>query len=145
MQRSVGQALRTGAACRCFRDHLADVRSTQPPPTAWSSVEAGFLAAIAAFDDQVSAGNASEGERQNGKGDYFNDLVAIILENASAGSRKRAGVPGLIFPKHNLDVTYPATGDIVRVLVEAEDDGELPDTLAHPRPRRMGDLALLTC
>jgi hypothetical protein len=138
MQRSVGQALRTGAACRCFRDHLADVRSTQPPPTAWSSVEAGFLAAIAAFDDQVSAGNASEGERQNGKGDYFNDLVAIILENCSALElSKRAGVPGLIFPKHNLDVTYPATGDIVRVLVEAKMMGT-PRHSGSPKAKAYG-------
>jgi hypothetical protein len=95
---------------------------------------------MAAFDDHVSAGTASEGERQNGKGDYFNDLVAILLENCSGVElSKRARVPGLIFPNHNLDVTFPATGDIVRVLVEAKMMGTprhpgSPKAKPHGRP-----------
>jgi hypothetical protein len=92
-------------------------------------VQEGFLSAIEAFDDLVTTGNASEGERQNGKGDYFNDLVARVLENCSdVALSTRAGVPGLIFPRHTLDVTYPASGDIIRVMVEAKMMG----TPKHP-------------
>jgi hypothetical protein len=118
--RKPGKSLLTGAACAPLRDHLVAVRKSSPLPSSWSQVETGFLAAMAEFDASVAAGGVSEGERQNGKGDYFNDLLAIILE---AGSGKllttRGLVPGMIFPKHNLDVTYPATG-IAEVLVEAK-------------------------
>jgi hypothetical protein len=81
------------------------------------------------FDDAVIAGAASEGERQNGKGDYFNDLLAFVLEQASGTVlSKRSGVSGLIFPNHSLDVTYPAVGEIIEVLVEAKMMG----TPKHP-------------
>lgn len=79
---------------------------------------------MAAFDVEVMAGRASEGERQNGKGDYFNDLLAIVLEEASGKTLStRKLVKGLIFPNHNLDVTYPGGDDdeeIAEVLVEAK-------------------------
>lgn len=54
---------------------------------------------------------------QNGKGDFFNDLLAPLLENcARSNSYSRVGVPGLMFPKHNLDVTFPSTGGIEFIL-----------------------------
>ena len=120
MARKPGKSLLTGAACAPLRDHLTAVRATSPLPTSWSQVEKGFLAAMAEFDGRVAGGNVSEGERQNGKGDYFNDLLAIVLESASGKLLTTRGlVAGMIFPKHNLDVTYPASG-IAEVLVEAK-------------------------
>jgi len=81
------------------------------------------------FDAAVIGGMASEGERQNGKGDYFNDLVAYVLETCSGTElNRRRGVAGLIFANHNLDVTYPSTGNIIEVLVEAKMMG----TPKHP-------------
>jgi len=129
--RRQGVSLATGPACAPFRQHLAAVRDATPLPTSWHQVEDGFLAAMTGFDASVAAGGASEGERQNGKGDYFNDLLAVILE---AGSGKllttRSLVKGMIFRQHNLDVTYPPTG-IAEVLVEAKMLG----TPKHPGSR----------
>lgn len=121
MPKPPGQALRTGASCAAFRAHLAALRTQQPVPSSWMNVQQEFLRSMEGFDDLVIAGQASEGERQNGKGDYFNDLLAVVLENASGVPlNRRNGVPGLIFPNHNLDVTYPQNGTIVEVLVEAK-------------------------
>lgn len=122
MAKTVGQSLATGAACKPFRDHLAAERAMSPRPTSWAQVEAEFLKAMTLFDIEVMAGRAGEGERQNGKGDYFNDLLAIILEAASGRTLStRKLVSGLIFPNHNLDVTYPGgKDDIAEVLVEAK-------------------------
>jgi hypothetical protein len=127
--KSIGKALATGPACAPFRQHLTDIRVQVPPPTHWDAVAPQFLKAMEAFDDAVIAGAASEGERQNGKGDYFNDLLAFVLEQASGTVlSKRSGVSGLIFPNHSLDVTYPAVGEIIEVLVEAKMMG----TPKHP-------------
>ena len=35
-----------------------------------------------AFDDLVATGVADQGDIQNGKGDYFNDVLALLLERA---------------------------------------------------------------
>lgn len=129
MAKAPGKALLLGPASAPFRNHLDAVRNESPSPAAWSSVAPGFVSTMESFDALVIHGHASEGERQNGKGDYFNDLVAAILENCSGVEvSKRSGVPGLIFPNHNLDVTFPATGEIIEVLVEAKMMG----TPRHP-------------
>lgn len=121
MAKVPGSSLRAGPACVAFRSHLHHVRTSSPPAASWATVESGFLRAMEAFDDLVIAGAAREGERQNGKGDYFNDLLANILEQASGVTLdRRSGVPGLVFPNHSLDVTYPQSGQIVEVLVEAK-------------------------
>lgn len=115
-----GKALKFGPACEPFRNHLAAEHAKAKPPVSWTSVEGGFLEAMADFDSRVFDGNATDGERQNGKGDYFNDLIALLLENNSGQTLStRRGVSGLIFPNHNLDVTYPDEG-IAEVLVEAK-------------------------
>lgn len=76
-----------------------------------------------AFDAEVIAGRASEGERQNGKGDYFNELLAVVIENASGVSlNRRKGVNGLVFADYNLDVTHPAEG-VAEILIEAKSIG----------------------
>lgn len=123
-----GKALKNGEACAAFRDHLADVESASPRPTSWTQVEDGFLRAMEQFDRLVIAGQASEGERQNGKGDYFNELLALIIEASTGVSlNRRRGVNGLVFPDYNLDVTYPKSG-IAEVLLEAKTMG----TPKHP-------------
>ena len=80
------------------------------------------------FDAEVIAGRASEGERQNGKGDYFNEVIAAIVENASGVPlNRRRGVNGLVFRDYNLDVTHPAEGQ-AEILIEAKTMG----TPKHP-------------
>ena len=45
------------------------------------------------------------------KGDFFNDLLALILENcAEVSIWSRRGVPGFIMPTHSLDITHPSDG-----------------------------------
>ena len=140
MAKAVGQALATGPACAPFREHLNEIREQDPPPTHWDAVSGGFLRSMEAFDASVIAGNATEGERQNGKGDYFNDLLAYVLEQASdTVLSRRSGVAGLIFPNHSLDVTYPAVGEIIEVLVEAKTMGT-PKHPGNPKAKPEGRL-----
>lgn len=115
-----GKSFRDGEACAAFRRHLADVQAVVPPVRTWGQVEGGFLRAMEAFDSEVIAGRASEGERQNGKGDYFNELIAFVIEQASGVElNRRKGVKGLVFSDYNLDVTHPATG-VAEILIEAK-------------------------
>lgn len=140
MAKAVGQALATGPACAPFREHLNEIREQDPPPTHWDAVSDRFLRSMEAFDASVIAGNATEGERQNGKGDYFNDLLAYVLEQASdTVLSRRSGVAGLIFPNHSLDVTYPAVGEIIEVLVEAKTMGT-PKHPGNPKAKPEGRL-----
>ena len=77
----------------------------------WPEVEDDFVEAMRLFDVEVAAGRADIGDIQNGKDDFFNDLLALLLEGcAEVSLYSRGGVPGFIFPDHNLDVTYPHTG-----------------------------------
>ena len=123
-----GIAFLTGKACASFRQHLEEVKRLDPPARSWDQVEQGFLTAMESFDAEVFAGRASEGERQNGKGDYFNELLALVLENASGVPlNRRRGVKGLVFADYNLDVTYPAEG-VAEILIEAKMMG----TPKHP-------------
>ena len=70
-----------------------------------------------AFDQNVASGLADMGDLQNGKGDFFNDLLALLLENcAGVQLYSRGRVPGLIIPRHNLDVTFPRAGPIEFIL-----------------------------
>lgn len=97
-------------------------------PRTWKQIAPDFLKAMEAFDSNVANGSATMGDLQNGKGDFFNDLLALIMENyAGVDLFSRGGVPGLIFPKHKLDVTYPNTG-LAQLLVEAKMVG----TPKHP-------------
>jgi hypothetical protein len=90
-----------------------------------------------AFDENIATGVGDLGDLQNGKGDFFNDLLALILENcAGVQLYSRGGVPGLTFPKHNLDVTFPDTGAIQFVL-EAKAVGT-PKHSRSPKQRSLG-------
>jgi hypothetical protein len=123
-----GKSFKNGAACASFRDHLASITSADQGPRSWAEVESGFLRAMERFDAEVIAGRASEGERQNGKGDYFNEVIAAIVENASGVPlNRRTGVKGLVFRDYNLDVTHPSSGQ-AEILIEAKTMG----TPKHP-------------
>ena len=94
--------------------------------TSWNQVQEEFLVAMSAFDTGLPAtfdGSDLEKERQskelsaalqNGKGDWFNNVIALLLERCSGIETLyvRRRVPGLIIPEHNLDGVYP--GDETR-------------------------------
>lgn len=103
----------------------------------WNEIEEEFLRAMAGFDSNIASGAADMGDLQNGKGDFFNDLLALLLENcAGVQLFSRGGVPGLTFPKHNLDVTFPSTG-AVEFLLEAKAVGT-PKHPGSPKQKPIG-------
>jgi hypothetical protein len=101
-------------------------RLTVTRATSWNQVESDFLAAMSLFDSGLPAvleGSEEDKRRQskelsaaiqNGKGDWFNNVLADLLETCSGIERLyvRRRVPGLIIPEHNLDGVYP--GDETR-------------------------------
>ncbi len=100
----------------------------------WTDVEPDFLRAMWEFDQNFAAGLATQGDNQNGKGDFFTDLIALLLENSSGKSLcGRGAVPGLFFGKHNLDASYPPTGQ-VELLIETKAAGA-PKTRRNPRQK----------
>jgi hypothetical protein len=106
-------------------------------PKTWGEIEALFLRAMEEFDANIVSGVADMGDLQNGKGDFFNDLLALLLENcAGVTLYSRGGVPGLIFPKHNLDVTFPNTG-VVAFMLEAKAVGT-PKHPGSPKQKPIG-------
>ena len=81
---------------------------------------------------QLPERSRQPGDNQNGKGDFFTDLIALLLENATGKTLSgRGAIPGLFFPKHNLDASYPASGE-VQVLIETKAAGA-PKTGRNPR------------
>jgi hypothetical protein len=97
-------------------------------PRTWGEVEDAFVRAMEEFDANVAAGIADIGDLQNGKGDFLNDLLALLLEGCGGVQLfSRGGVRGFVFESHNLDVTYPNTG-IVRFTLEVKAVG----TPRHP-------------
>lgn len=124
--RTTSKMVATKPGCKPLKD-MYD-RAVRAGPKSWNEVEGGFLRAMEAFDDNVVSGTATMGELQNGKGDFFNDLLALLLENcAGIALYSRGDVPGLIIPRHKLDVTYPPEG-IVEFMLEAKVVG----TPKHP-------------
>lgn len=124
--RTTSQTVATKPGCVPLK--LAYENAVGSKPKTWDKVEDGFLRAMEEFDTNVANGAADMGDLQNGKGDFFNDLLALLLENcAGVTLYSRGGVPGLTFPKHNLDITYPNTG-VVEFMLEAKAVG----TPRHP-------------
>jgi hypothetical protein len=96
-----------------------------------------FIQGMEGFDRNIADGTADMGDLQNGKGDFFNDLLALILEHcAQVQLWSRGDVSGLIFPKHKLDVTYPGSGPAEFVL-EAKTVGT-PKHPGSPKERPIG-------
>lgn len=106
-------------------------------PKTWGEVEELLLRAMERFDANVAAGIADMGDLQNGKGDFFNDLLALLLENcAGVQLDSRGKVPGLMIPRHNLDVPFPAKGSIEFIL-EAKAVGT-PRHPGSPKQKAIG-------
>ncbi|HSL73886.1 MAG TPA: hypothetical protein VK853_05450 [Ilumatobacteraceae bacterium] len=92
--------------------------------TSWNQIEEAFLASMSSFDTSIAASAGATltdddksvlgADLQNGKGDFFNDLLVLLLENCSGVDllATRRIVPGLIVPRHNLDGVFPATGQV---------------------------------
>jgi hypothetical protein len=108
--------------------------AVEAKPSRWTEVEERFLAAMWEFDRNFATGIADQGDNQNGKGDFFTDLLALLLENCSGKELYgRGAVPGLIFPKHQLDTSYPAKGT-VEILIETKIAGA-PKTARNRRQK----------
>lgn len=89
----------------------------------WSQAEARYLKAMYDFDQLVANGTADQGDRQNGKGDFFNDTVSLLLERCSGKELYvRPNVPGLSFKRHDLDAAYPPLG-LVEITIETKATG----------------------
>jgi len=124
--RSTSMVVATKAGCAPLKEMYAAAAAAKP--RTWNEVEDAFVHAMEGFDQNVASGVADIGDLQNGKGDFFNDLLALLLETcAGVELFSRGGVPGLIFPNHNLDVTYPNAG-LVGFTLEAKAVG----TPRHP-------------
>jgi hypothetical protein len=103
-------------------------------PSRWTQVEDQFLSAMWSFDQSFAVGLADQGDNQNGKGDFFTDLIALLLENCSGKElHGRGAVPGLIFPNHHLDTSYPEEGT-VEVLIETKVAGA-PKSVRNPKQK----------
>jgi hypothetical protein len=86
----------------------------------WNQLRDSFVDAMSAFDSGLPTSWEGDPEAelrskqlsaalQNGKGDWFNNLIALLLERCSGVETMyvRRRVPGLIIPEHNLDGVYP--------------------------------------
>jgi hypothetical protein len=107
-------------------------RAVTAKPSRWTQIEEQFLSAMWDFDQNFAVGIANQGDNQNGKGDFFNDLMALLLDNCSGKEvGGRGAVPGLIFPNHNLDTSYPKSG-MVEILIETKIAGA-PKSIRNPQ------------
>lgn len=116
--------------------------------TSWNQVEQAFLLAMSQFDASIAASVGADmtddekselgADLQNGKGDFFNDLLVLLLKQCSGVQllTSRRPVPGLIVPVHNLDCVYPAEGDL-RFMLEAKMMGT-PKHINSPRQKESG-------
>ena len=83
------------------------------------------------FDRNFTSGLATQGDNQNGKGDFFTDLIALLLESSTGKPLfGRGAVHGLFFGQHNLDASYPPRGQ-VELLIETKVAGA-PKTGRNP-------------
>lgn len=127
-RRVTSNRVATSPGCEPLRAMYAKAKAQRP--RAWNAIEDDYLSAIEQLDRNLVSGVADMGDLQNGKGDFFNDLLALILEGcAEIPLYSRRLVPGFIFPTHNLDITYPGEAEgVARFVVEAKAVG----TPKHP-------------
>lgn len=103
--------------------------------TSWNQIEDEFLTAMSEFDSGLPLAFDGDDENkdtqrkelsaaiQNGKGDWFNNVLAYLLEQCSGIETLyvRRKVPGLIIPEHNLDGVFPGEEDReIEFLLEAK-------------------------
>ena len=143
--RKTSDVVARSPACRPLRDLYEWAESEGVG--SWEHVEDRFLAAMSEFDTTLAAtalnpeseaARSVAGDLQNGKGDFFNDLLALLLENCSGieDLYARSSVPGLIVETHNLDGVYPSTGEI-GFLLEAKMMGT-PRHALNPKQKVRG-------
>jgi len=96
MPRKTSPRVATSLGCAPLRAMYRAAEKRKP--SRWPEVEKEFLQAMWDFDQKFASGEANQGDNQNGKGDFFTDLIALLLENCSDKSLYgRGSVPGLIF------------------------------------------------
>lgn len=115
-----------------FVTALQKVESGQA--STFSAVETDFLRTMEQFDQLVKNGTAKQGDWQNGKGDFFNDVLALLLERRSGKLlHPRPKIPGLLFESHNLDAAYPKEGDVAATF-----ESKAVGNPKHPRNPKEG-------
>ncbi len=136
----------TSQRCAPFMDVYATAEAEGH--TSWNQVEQEFLLAMSQFDASIAASVGAEmtddekselgADLQNGKGDFFNDLLVLLLKQCSGVEllTSRRPVPGLIVPVHNLDCVFPADGDL-QFMLEAKMMGT-PKHINSPRQKESG-------
>jgi hypothetical protein len=107
----------------------------ESPAASWNQIEGRFLTAMTSFDSglptefdadpqiRAAQSKALSGALQNGKGDWFNNVLAQVLVECSGVPSLfvRRNVPGLIIPTHNLDGVFPGEpGTEIEFLLEAK-------------------------
>ncbi len=88
--RTTSKTVATKPGCAPLK--AAYERAVRFGPNTWSQVEGDFLRAMEGFDANVMSGVADMGDLQNGKGDFLNDLIALLLENCAGVNRYPEGV-----------------------------------------------------
>lgn len=136
----------TSERCRPFLPVYDEARNNAYG--SWEQIEPAFLQAMGEFDTSIAASIGTEmsddekselsADLQNGKGDFFNDLLALLLQNCAGIETlsTRGAVPGLIVPVHNLDGVYPSSGPI-RFMLEAKMFGT-PKHINSPKQHVQG-------
>lgn len=109
----------------------------QSNASTFRAIEPIYRRAMHAFDGLVASGVADQGDVRNGKGDFFNDVLALLLARCSGKElHTRPDVPGLSFRRHKLDVAYPSSGD-VKLVIETKATG-VPKHSGSPRQHAEG-------
>jgi len=136
----------TSQRCEPFRQVFLDAQEGNAK--SWNEVEESFVGAMSAFDASIAASvgeNMTDEEKtqlsadlQNGKGDFFNDLLALLLQNCAGIDilSTRRKVPGLMVETHNLDGVYPDEGPI-KFMIEAKMMGT-PRHINSPKQKPAG-------
>lgn len=142
--------LLTNPYCAPLREMYISLVSSSA--TSWNQVEDDFLAAMSAFDSGLPVAFDGDDENkktqskelsaaiQNGKGDWFNNVLAYLLEQCAGIETLyvRRNVPGLIIPEHNLDGVFPGEEDReIEFLLEAKMMGT-PKHANSPSEKPMG-------
>ena len=130
----------TSPRCEVFRTVYQEEDAARY--TSWNQIEEALLASMSSFDTSIAASTGSTladdekselgADLQNGKGDFFNDLLVLLLERCRAFTCSR---PGAWYPvSSSLDRTWTAyTGDGANPLnARGEGDG---DAEAHRQAR----------
>jgi len=132
LPRKFSNRVATSPGCRPLQEMFGQAQRERW--SRWTQAESSFLEAMWRFDGNFAQGIADQGDNQNGKGDFFTDLICILLERCSGKSlESRPGVHGRIFRNHNLDAAYPGTGTL-EVLIETKIAGA-PRSPRNPRQR----------